>query len=476
MLAAGFAHAGPGHLVGNVLGALVLSPLVEYAWGHYPSPRRKRAETSTDHPHPPPSAAPDPSAGQRDDGRGAAGKRSDGRALLARPWVRALVLFPLGIVAVSLLTSVFALGWSLGYSGTVFFLLGFALVALPLTTVVGVVVTSGVSVVFSTLQTPVVRATVSSGGPSPPAWAGINWQAHLLGFLLGVVAALVLLWYRDEWPDPERIAFAAVVVALARSLWLVSTASDGEFVLWRAVGVIFVLAVVFLLVATVAMENEPLFRGVTVRQVLLATLVAVPVILALPSAATNAPGMAADPVPESGGVTVADYTVTYGENVSHGRIDDNASGVIVVSERRDIWSTAVSPAQLASRENVTVPVGGIGWREAVEIERTGWDVAGNDSVYAITVSHDDQTARPFQSAPKEAQSRVDNRTITVAATADAFRLNVSHDGQRAGSVAIPERNASVSVGGLTFSTEEHDDSDAVFAERGGTRVLVAQRE
>ncbi len=480
MLAAGFAHAGPGHLVGNVLGALVLSPLVEYTWGHYPSPRRKRAETSTDHPHPPPSGAPDPSAGQRGDstrdGRGAPDRPDDGRALLARPWVRALVLFPLGIVAVSLLTSVFALGWSLGYSGTVFFLLGFALVALPLTTVVGVVVTSGVSVLFSTLQTPIVRATASAGGPSPPAWAGINWQAHLLGFLLGVVAALALLWYREEWPDPERLAFAAVVVALARSLWLVSTSADGEFVLLRGAGVVFVLAVVFLLVAAVAVETEQLLGRVTVRQVLVGTLVVVPVILAVPSVATNAPGMSADPVPEGGGVTVADYTVTYGENVSHGRIDDNASGVIVVSERRGIWSTAVTPAQLAHSETVTVPVGGVGWREPVTVERTGWTVAGNDSVYAVTVSHDDQTVRPFRSDSKQVQSRIDNRTVTVAAAADSFRLVVNHGGDRAGSVAIPERNTTVTAGGISFSTVEHDDRETVFAKRDGTRVLVAQRE
>jgi len=472
MLAAGFAHSGPGHLVGNVLGALVLSPLVEYAWGHYPPSTRRQRAGETDHAHPPPSAAPDSAASERS----VADQRDDTGSLLARPWVRALLLFPLGIVVVSLLTSVFARGWSLGYSGTVFFLLGFALVVRPLTTVAGVVVVSGVNDLFSTLQTPVVRATVSAGGPSPPGWVGINWQAHLLGFLLGVVAALLLLWYREEWPDPERIAFAAVVVVLARSLWLVWTSTGGEFVQWRAVGVIFVLALVFLLVATVATENEPLVGNLTVRQVLLGTLVAVPLILALPSVTMNAPGMADDPVPEGGGVAVADYTVTYGENVSHGRIDSNASGVIVVSERRDIWLTAVSPAQLAHRENVTVPVGGVGWREPIEIERTGWDVAGNDSVYAVTVSHETQTARPFQSDPKTVQSRVDNRTIAVAATGGEFRLNVSHDGERVGTAAIPGRNASVTVDGITFSTEEHDDSDTVFAKRDGTRVLVAQRE
>ena len=473
MLAAGFAHAGPGHLVGNVLGAVVLSPLVEYAWGHYPpSARRQRAPDSTGHAHPPPAAA-STVTGVASSGVG--GVVPDwARGPLARPWVRALVIFPLGIVVVSLLTSVFALGWSLGYSGTVFFLLGFALVALPLTTVVGMVVTSGVSVLFSTLQTPVVRATVSAGGPSPPGWAGVNWQAHLLGFLLGVVVALALLWYREEWPDPGRVAFAAVVVALARSLWLIWTSDGGEFVQWRALGVIFVLAVALLLVATVA-TDEPLVRDISTRGVLFGVLVAIPIILALPSAALNAPGMADDPVPAAG-VTVADYTVTYAEDVPHGRTDGNASGVVVVSERRDIWSTPVSPAQLAHRERVTVPVGGVGWRESVEIKRIGWDVAGNDSVYAVTVSHDDQTVRPFQSNASQVQSRIDNRTITVVATSEDFRLHVRQDGERVGSEPIPERNASVSVDGITFTTEKHDDSDAVFAERDGTRVLVAQRE
>jgi membrane associated rhomboid family serine protease len=477
----GFAHAGPGHLIGNTVGAVVLTPLVEYAWGHYPP----RGERETGHSYPPPAPASTANTTPETRPAGAAGltlrRRLAGflpervRAQFARPWVRALVIFPLSIALVTLVTAVFALGWSMGYSGTVFFLLGFALVAAPLVTVVAMVVTSSVSIVLSTLQNPILRATAAPGGPSPPAWAGVNWQAHLLGFLLGVLVALAVLYARGEWPDPGRLAFAAVTVALVRSLWSISTVDGSEFVQWRAPGLIFILGLVFLVVAAVGAEDEPVVGPVTARHVLVGTLAAVVVLLAVPSAATNWPAMADDPVPGEG-VTVADYTVTYGEGVPHGRVDSNASGVIVVSERRDIWSAAVSPGRLAHRGNLTVPVGGLGWRETVSVNRTGWRVAGNDSVYAVNVSHDDQSVRAFQSDPKQAQSRVDGRTITVRPTAGEFELVVHQNGSLVGTAPVPGRNESVAAGGLTFFSDTDDDGTrAVFARRDGTQVLIAER-
>ncbi|PSQ44187.1 hypothetical protein BRD17_04655 [Halobacteriales archaeon SW_7_68_16] len=46
VLTSAFAHDGPGHLTGNLLGTLVYGSLAEYAWGHVPPGRRKRSAAS----------------------------------------------------------------------------------------------------------------------------------------------------------------------------------------------------------------------------------------------------------------------------------------------------------------------------------------------------------------------------------------------------------------------------------------------
>ncbi|ERH10902.1 MAG: hypothetical protein J07HX64_02681 [halophilic archaeon J07HX64] len=85
MLTAGFTHAGPGHLLGNVLGALVLSPLVEYAWGHYPPGSRdtRGSETEQDHQssatQPPETVHSDPPTAPSEDERGRERERERGR-------------------------------------------------------------------------------------------------------------------------------------------------------------------------------------------------------------------------------------------------------------------------------------------------------------------------------------------------------------------------------------------------------------
>jgi membrane associated rhomboid family serine protease len=478
LLTAGFTHAGPDHLVSNLLAAAVLSPLVEYAWGHY---RPSRADTQADvqYEHPPgdhPEA--DRSAVDRaTDGGSAVG------GTLARPAVRAFVLFPAGLVAVSLLTSVFAQGWSLGYSGTVFFLLGVAVVVLPLVTVVAMVGLSGVSVLLSALQTPVLRVTASSGGPSPPSWAGVNVQAHLLGFLLGVLAAFLLLRGRDRWPDVGQVALAVVLVVLSRSLWAYSTASGDTYTRWQGLGVVFVLFLSTLVVAMVALDENRTVGTVRLRSLVVGGLVVVTLLIALVSVPPNLTGMDDDPVPEGPAVEVEDYTVTYAENVPHGRVPVNTSGVIVVSEPRDVWSSVVEPDQLAHSGTATVTVGGIGWREVVAVERTGWSVTGNDTVYTVTLEHDDRRVQAFRSAPKRADSRLAGHTVTVAPTTDGFRLRVSRGGELVGETALPgageNRTVTLSepatIDTLTVAGTADGDDVRVVVEHGGTRIPVAER-
>ena len=521
MLAAGFTHAGPDHLIGNMLGTVVLAPLVEYAWGHYP-PRARGSDadgrdtresgadrgdtgasdsdgsdasgTRPGYEHPPPGAPAEDDgtdAGRNgtndrtDAGRnGADGGTAAGQGLRSRPLLRAFVVFPVGIVAVSILTSVFARGWSLGYSGTVFFLLGVAVVVVPLATIVAMVALSGTSVVFSALQTPVLTATTGSGAPSPPSWAAVNVQAHLLGFLLGVLVAFVLLRHRDRWPDIDRLALALVLVVLVRGLWGFSTSSGGTFTRWQGIGVIFVLFLAGLIVAMVAVDDRQLVGPVTLRSVVVGGLVTITLLVALWSVPLNLPGMDEDPVPDTGGIEIEDYTVTYAESVPHGRVSGDSSGVIVVSERRQVWTVGVSRSRLAHSGEATATVGGVGWREVVDVERSGWTVAGNDTVYAVDLEHGSQRVHAFQSDPKRAGSRIAGHAVTVVSAPGEFRLEITREGETVGSTAIPEANESVTVPldepatipELVLVAEERDGAVEVAVEHGETRVLVAEKE
>jgi len=213
-------------------------------------------------------------------------------------------------------------------------------------------------------------------------------------------------------------------------------------------------------------------------------VVAVTLLIALLSLPANLAEMDEEPVPGSNSLTIADYTVTYAEGVPHGRASFNDSGVIVVSEQRDIWSSVVRPRQLAHHGSATATVGGIGWREVVDVERTGWRVVGNDSVYTVTLEHDDRRVQAFQSDPKRADARVAGHNLTVVPTSVGFRLRLSRDGAVVDSVVVPAVNKTrtVDVNGsipgepLTVATEERDGTRLLVVEYGDTRVPVAETE
>jgi membrane associated rhomboid family serine protease len=546
MITSAFAHASPSHLLGNMLTTVVLAPLAEFIWGHYPyertatrSPVGSGDSRVPDSPEPAefdtspttgiPSGDPDTPAPEETD-------TEDGPRLRDRPVVRALVVFPGVVLAVSLLTSLYALGWSLGFSGTVFAFLGFVLLRYPVLTAVALLGASLVSTLLNTFLTPVLRATAEGGPPQPPAWAGVNVQAHLLGFLIGVALALCLLWHRDSLPDPARLFGATVLVATVQGLWELSTADGGTFTRYQGIGIVFVLVLAMLITYVATSENNAAtdrvataVRGVAVlwllgsvgvaagvvalfgtdtmtvlsvaavvpalalpgavliapdgvgvpvtsRRLLFAALVLVTVVIALPSVAGNSLGMESDAVPE-GAVTVGDYHVSYAEDATSGRTETTDSGLVVVSERRYVWSVTVSDEVLEHDGTATIPVGGVGWRETVRAERTGWNVVGNDSVYVVDLETDTTRERSFTSAPSRASVTLAGNRIVLVPTENGFSLTVTRNGTEVGSAQVPPPGDAVTVDSLTFSTTaSRDGTTVLFALTDDSRVAIAQKE
>ena len=489
---AGFAHAGPGHLLGNLIGTLTLAPLVEYAVSHYPTKRGSSLTT-----------------------------------LRHNPYVRAFLLFPAAVVLVGLASSVFSLGPVIGFSGVVFAFAGFAVVRYPLGTVVALTAGDVLSVGWRAIQRPV---TVASGRPAfiTPWWADIAIHGHAFGLLTGVVAAGLLFRARDTpLPSPRRLLAGSLFVAVSQSLWAVYWfRGNGEFILFRAIGLALVVGLAVLITA-LAVERTPqlsvgglatdgsgddqpsdggfqwlgdeggpttddrpglvgsLRRGDVGAGALLVLLVVV-ALLAGAAVPTNLLAVGGQPLPNEP-VEVRGYQVGYAEGVENGMVsvvdvegfglstNVQTSGVIVRNPERGVWTTVVSKQQLAFAGSRGVTLGGVGWRDSVRVTREGYSVVGGGAVYRVSLAVDDQRRVVYTADSAQAAPRVAGWNVSVALRDGEFRLVAARNGTNY-TTRLPGENETVTAGGLQFVRQDR----AILAVAGGpdnrTVVRVAAKE
>ncbi|MGQ4555691.1 rhomboid family intramembrane serine protease [Halobellus sp. GM3] len=458
MASAAFSHGGAGHLVGNLVGTLTLAPLAEYAWGHFPRERGSQSFSS----------------------------------LRTNPYVRAFVAFPAAVFVVGLLTSVFALGPIIGFSGVVFAFAGVALVNYPIGTVVALAVGSALRLVYNALLTPVLTA---SGRPAyiTPWWADIAIQGHALGLLIGVLVGVQIVRarrHRDR-PSARRLWLGATLFSVEQSLWAVYWYRGGEtYVLYRAVGVVLVTALALVIVFAVVARDEPLLTwslagdsGVVRHwQVAAGVLLFTTAAIAGPAVPANLYTADSGALPGDE-LTVRDYEVTYAEDVRNGLVAVvdveafgettavNTSGVIVRSEERGIWTTAVTKGRLAFDGQVAVRLGGVGWRETVYAQRDGWEVLGNDTAYRVALGDAESGRVVYTSDPVTAAPTLAGRNVTVVPGEGGYYLRVER-GNDTLSSGLPAHNESVTVDGLTFTR----DNSSVFVTYDRTRLRLLEKE
>ncbi|MFB6163542.1 MAG: rhomboid family intramembrane serine protease [Haloarculaceae archaeon] len=449
VLTAAFAHASRSHIVGNVIGTLAFAPIAEYAWSHFPTERGSQSF---------------------------GGRRTN-------PFLRVFAV-PLAAIGVGLLTSLFALGPVIGFSGVVFAFAGFALVFAPLAVVVSLVGAQIISLLYSAVTSPVTVA-----GTSPqvvtPWFANIAIQGHYIGLLFGVVVGGWLAARRDYRPSPGRVWLAVVALAVSESLWALYWYAGAErYVLFRAAGAVAVFLLAALIAAALTASWRPLISRIDLRrrETAVGLLLALTVALSVVAIPVNLVAVDAKPLPE--GVSVGGYDVTYAENVPDQYVSAvnvslfgqttqlNTSGVIVVSEDRNIFQTVVSKTALAYRGSASVVVGGLGWRQRVAVNRTGWSAVGNDTAYKVYLRPAGGDRRlVFQSDAVRSRPRIAGRRVVIAPTAEAFELLVQRGNQSIASHRIPTVGHNVTAGGLTFNRTRGD----LYAEANGTRVQIASR-
>lgn len=441
MAFAGFAHVGPGHLLGNLTTALVFAPLAEYVWGHYP---------------------------ESEDAR------------IADPQVRAFVAFPLAILAIGVGTSLFSWGPVIGFSGVVFAMIGFVLVRYPILAVVALAARSAVRTLSDALAEPVAVVEVTAS-VSPPWWYGIAVQGHAIGFLAGVLLGAALLRRRKVRPDPRRLWLGTLLVSLSLSLWAVWwVRGEGTYVLFQALGLVLVFALAAIVTAAVTADDRPLIRGMTRRQAAVGALALPLVVMCLIAVPLNL--VAVDEEPRESALTVGDYTVFYDEEVedrmfsvveveAFGETTDvTTSGVIVASPERNVWGQEVPASELETHGDATVRVGGLTWSETIEVERSGWAV-GDEAVYAVWLENDGERVHSYDSEPESADAVVDGRTISLHSEAGTFYVEVEGDGATE-YAELPAEGEFRETNGLAIG----NDDGRLVASDGTSVVPIAEAE
>jgi membrane associated rhomboid family serine protease len=530
VLTAPFAHAGPGHLLGNLTGTLGFAPIAEFAWSHYP---RERDAPAT--------------------ARSPASRLS----LPASPFGRVL-LFSLGTLAVSVVTSLFALGPVIGFSGVVFALAGLAVVRYPLATVIALSAGGVLRLVYAAVRNPV---TVASAEPSfaAPWWAGIAIQGHALGLLCGVLLGVLLVRRREGGPSPLRLWLGVLLFGISQSLWAVYWYRGGEtFVLFRAAGVALVFALAGLVAVAVAAPDRSLSDalvpdpvpvlgrenggrsgfdldfgfGFSARRLATMVLVAALVGMAVPAVPVNLTAVADERVggasgagvsasqvePNASGtnpkdsntsngangtnpsspnlsnlsadatVEIRGYTIRYAESVENRLVSVvdvsvfgettavNTSGVIVTNPDREIWTTAVSKSRLAFAGRQTVEVGGLGWEEEVGIRRTGWKTEGGNTTYKVFLHSPEGERQLAYAAPAARATPVlDGRNVSITPAQQGYAIVVSRNDTNdttLGRAPVPAKNGSATIAGLAFDRR----GSRLVVTYGDTEIEVAKRE
>jgi len=440
VLLSSFAHASESHLTGNVFGTLAFAPLVEYIWRHHP----------------------------------------EGATRIQHPFAR-IGVFVLGVVAVGLAGALFVPGAVIGFSGVVFALAGFALVVRPLTTVLALVGIRAVRLLYRAVTDPVVLAEARPRFVSP-SWADIALQGHLFGALVGILLAVSLLRLRDRRPPLRRVFFAALVFAVVQSLYAIYWfLGADEFVLFQAAGVAGVLLFATLVgVATRPADRRPRV-GPPLATVAVALLAAVVALLAVTGLAYSvvsvSPGEAV-----TDGVEVRDYTVAYVDDTENqyvaaldlpgvgSPLSATTSGVVVTSDRREVWGLATSAGRLAFDGGTTVTVGGVSWRETVSIDRTQWSFLDGNTTFRVEAFHDGHQHLLHTDAPAVSDARVNGTNVSISPTAEGYDLVVSDNSATLFRGPVPAANQTVTVETLSFERVE----DSLLVRYGDTELRIAE--
>lgn len=525
MLTAGVTHGSPGHLISNLAGTIAFGVIAEYAWGHYPHGGDREQQgvwpwirAVVVFPAALLGAALLTSAVALGPGLGFSGAvyAIVGMAVVWYP--RATVLgvvaaSGLGTIVQALREPIVRAGISAGapappsWAGVGFHAhaMGFLL---------GVLVGGGLlwyrdrrpsarAVAAGTLAVGLVQGlwlVVWSDGPATYVlYRGLGVVLLVVVTLLVTAAVTAsdrpiprLLPGRTGVPSRRQFAIGWLALVGLFAITGITSALLSDSASVAVAGMILGIAVVLGLPAVPTALPRRLVAGpISQRAAAMGVLAVVTVVLALPGVLSGLTVVADTPgnataTDDRGAVTVNDYTIDYAANASskqrlavdlgpEATAEVNYTGVIVESAPREFWTIGVRAQQLEYSGNGTVLVGGIGWREVVTVNRSGWDVVGGGTAYVVNLTHDGSTTRSFTSDPVQAPTRIEGHRLTIVPMSTEMGVRVTGPNETA-TVGLPAVNESVTVGELTLVTEAKSDTMRLTAQTETSSVVVAERE
>ena len=448
VILAPFTHGSYGHLISNVLTALVLLPVAEYIFGHY----------------------------RHDDPWQLNYRRRD------HPLVRALLIFPGVILLVALFSSLFAWGPVIGFSGVVFAAAGFTVIKFPILTIVLLFSRSVILRVIEAILEPVVIAEAREI-VQEPGWVGVSFQGHAIGFLVGVVLCILLLHYRenDQPAAAWRLWIGLVIVGIGMSLWAIwFSQGGGQYILYQGIGITLVFLGIALVIIAAQTSTRPVFSTINRHHLAILGVVFPLLVISMAAIPMNMMTVVDYDRPDDS-LSVDSYDIFYSDGVETsfrpaiGMFDTDSpgttSGVIVVSEERHLFTTAKRSSDLAREGSTTISLGDIGTRADITAERHGWTPIGNDTVYQVDISAEDESVTAYTYEERIADATVAGYQVGIGIEDDEF-VAVSEDDAGERFVAeIPAENESVTLGTL----EVQRDEDRLIASADDTAVTIAQR-
>jgi hypothetical protein len=232
--------------------------------------------------------------------------------------------------------------------------------------------------------------------------------------------------------------------------------------------------------------DRPLFEDQSRRDLARLAVLLPLVFSAVVTVPTNLSTVGDTSSPGSETIEVRDYSVTYAEDVENGMVSAvnvslfgettsvKTSGVIVISEKRHVWTNEIRTARLRFAGRNAVRVGGIGWRERVVADRRGWSAAGGGAAYKIFLRRGgtDDWRLAYTSERAVAGPRLRNRSVAVTPTEDGFAVELLANESAVTSAPVPAPGEAVNLSSITVE----NDGNTLFASYNGTRVAVGGKE
>lgn len=450
-------HIGPSHLFSNMLGTMIFAPIAEIIFNTKKTKINLKKITKRD-----------------------ITSLNYLEKISKKPFYRAIVLFPLtwfflGII-ISLSSPV-----GLGFSGIVFGLIGFILIIKPLLVIYLYLIQILINNLLSAFTEPII-ITKTVTETTEPIWVNLGVWAHVIGFLLGTLLGISLYLLKEDLeikkPEPSYVFFATLIIGFTKGLdWLFKMESRGEYVLYSALGFLFILILAFLF--TEFWEKYPNTYSKKIEYLgnktrffeetksifndhRLYLFILFSIILLMSSFMVTAKTINDPPAISNDSIEINNYEIWYEEK----------TGVLVYNEEKNIYSLLINDRELFNQRKKTFYLGNLLNEEKISLKNIVFKSINQNEVKIIEISYDKKSTKLFKSTEKETGIRVNNNSVSMKLLKNnsiQIKINDTHGSEaiiNSGSNETKELKKNIEI-----YFEEHK---LVLEDKSGIKTIIGE--